>query len=186
MVLAGLAFVVGSQATLSGTARGVAAPSVTSPVVGGRAVPKASGGDTRRRDSGSPYHRAAGLCDDRPMAPSVLIVDDDPAFLSLAKRIMENMGLEVVATAGDAATAIAAANATRPEAALVDVGLPDRDGVDLAYELAAQPWRPLVVLTSTDRDAVGAIDARDAHRRIPFVPKEELANDPLRRLLTGQ
>jgi DNA-binding NarL/FixJ family response regulator len=116
------------------------------------------------------------------MATSVLIVDDDPVFLSLAKRVLEGMGAEVVATAEDAAAAIVAANATRPEAAIVDVGLPDRDGIDLGYELAALPWRPRVVLTSTDRDAVSAIDG---HRRLPFVPKEELANGPLHRLLTG-
>jgi CheY-like chemotaxis protein len=120
-----------------------------------------------------------------PMASSVLLVDDDPAFLSLATRILESMGGQVVATAEDAAAAIAAANATRPEAALVDVGLPDRDGIDLAYELAALPWRPRVVLTSTDRDAVSAIDVREGPRKLPFVPKEELANDPLRRLLLG-
>ena len=120
------------------------------------------------------------------MGWSVLIVDDDPAFLSLATRVLESMGVEVVATAEDAAAAIAAANATRPEAALVDVGLPDRDGIDLAYELAALPWRPRVVLTSTDRDAVSAIDARHGNREVPFVPKEELANGPLRRLLLGQ
>jgi CheY-like chemotaxis protein len=119
------------------------------------------------------------------MAMSVLLVDDDPAFLSLAARILEGMGAEVVARAEDAAAAIAAANATRPEAALVDVGLPDRDVIDLAFELAGLPWRPRVVLTSTDRDAVSAIDARDGHGKLPFVPKEELANGSLRRLLMG-
>ncbi len=117
------------------------------------------------------------------MASSVLIVDDDSGFLSLATRIMEGMGIEVVATAQDAAAALAAANVTRPEAALVDVGLPDRDGIDLAYELAALSWRPRVVLTSTDRDALGAIEARDGILTLPFVPKEELANGALRRLL---
>ena len=121
------------------------------------------------------------------MTSSVLLVDDDPAFLSLARRIVESLGAEVVATAEDAAAAIAAANEMRPEAALVDVGLPDRDGIDLGRELAELPWRPRVVLTSTDRDAVSAIDDLDQSRQLPFVPKEELANGaPLRRLLLGQ
>jgi DNA-binding NarL/FixJ family response regulator len=117
------------------------------------------------------------------MVSSVLLVDDDPVFLTLAARICDNLGIEVVATAPDAATAIVAAQATRPEAALVDVGLPDRDGIDLGYELAALPWRPRVVLTSSDRDAVKFIDKHDGDRRLPFVPKEELANKPLSRLL---
>jgi DNA-binding NarL/FixJ family response regulator len=62
---------------------------------------------------------------------------------------------------------------------LVDVGLPDRAGVDLAYELAALPWRPRVVLTSTDRDANCAIEARDGLPKLAFIPKEDLANGRL-------
>jgi CheY-like chemotaxis protein len=120
------------------------------------------------------------------MPPSVLIVDDDAAFLSLATQVVESMGAEVVATAPDAATAIVAANATRPEAALVDVGLPDRDGVELARELAALPWQPRVVLTSSDRDAVGTGDGGDGRADLPFVPKEDLANGLVVRLLRGQ
>jgi DNA-binding NarL/FixJ family response regulator len=117
------------------------------------------------------------------VATTLLIVDDDPAFLSLATRILEGIGADVIVTAHDPESAIATANATRPEAALVDVGLPDREGIDLAYQLAGLPWRPRVVLTSTDRDAVGAIDAREGRNKLPFVPKEDLANAPLRRLL---
>src|SRR5438094_504276 len=117
------------------------------------------------------------------MSRSVLIVDDDPSFLSLATRILAQAGFEVVATAEDAAGAVAAANATRPAAMLVDVGLPDRAGVDLAYELAALPWRPRVVLTSTDSDAGGAIEPRDGRPRLPFIPKDELADGRLPGLL---
>ena len=116
------------------------------------------------------------------MVSSVLLVDDDPAFLALAARIVEELGVDAVTTATDVAGAIAAANTTRPEAAIVDVGLPEREGIDLAYELAALPWRPRVVLTSTDRDAAGAIADR-ARVPLPFVPKEELADGSLRRLL---
>ncbi|HEX8857272.1 MAG TPA: response regulator, partial [Thermoleophilaceae bacterium] len=107
---------------------------------------------------------------------------DDPAFLSLAARVIEGMDVDVVTTAPDAAHAIKAAKSTRPDAVLVDVGLPDREGIDLAYELAALPWAPRVVLTSTDRDAVSAIDGERAPG-LPFIPKEELANSTLRRLL---
>jgi CheY-like chemotaxis protein len=118
------------------------------------------------------------------MVPSVLLVDDDPAFLELAARVFGGLGIEVVATAPDAAAAVTAAQAMRPAGALVDVGLPDRDGIDLAYELAALPWAPRVVLTSTDKDAVRAIQARDGLGKLPFVPKEELANKTMRELFT--
>jgi two-component system KDP operon response regulator KdpE len=118
------------------------------------------------------------------MALSVLLVDDDPAFLSLAERILAGMGAEVVATADEPAGAFAAANATRPDAAVVDVGLPDREGIDLAYELAALPWQPLVVLVSSDSDAGCAIEAGGGRPKLPFVPKDEFANGQLRRLFT--
>src|SRR6476661_7577165 len=104
------------------------------------------------------------------MSQSVLIVDDDRTFLRLTTRILTQAGFEVVATAEDAAGAVSAANATKPDAALVDVGLPDRGGVELAYELAALPWRPRVVLTSTDDDAARAIEPRDGRPKLPFVP----------------
>jgi DNA-binding NarL/FixJ family response regulator len=117
------------------------------------------------------------------MSRSVLIVDDDPIFVSLASRILAQSGLEVVATADDAAGAVAAAEATRADAVLVDIGLPDRGGVDLAYELAALPWRPRVVLTSTESDAGYAVEGRDGRPGLPFLPKDELANGQLPELL---
>jgi CheY-like chemotaxis protein len=89
------------------------------------------------------------------------------------------MGLEVVAGAPDAATAVALVERLRPDGVLVDIGLPDRDGIDLAYELAALPWKPTVVLTSSDADAVGAIDPRPGGPPLPFVPKDQLTNGSL-------
>jgi CheY-like chemotaxis protein len=110
---------------------------------------------------------------------SVLIVDDDSGFLALASRILTTMGLEVVAGAPDAATAVALAERLRPDGVLVDLGLPDRDGMDLAHELAALPWKPTVVLTSSDADAVGAFNSPREASPFPFVPKDQLADGSL-------
>jgi CheY-like chemotaxis protein len=117
---------------------------------------------------------------------SVLVVDDDPSAVRLAVRVLADIQVDVAATAPDAAAAIEAANNTKPDAVLVDVGLPDRDGIDLAYELAALPWRPRVVLMSSDSDAVNGIDSRPGRDALPFLPKQELADGRLRRLLTSQ
>jgi len=118
------------------------------------------------------------------VALSVLLVDDDPDFLTLAARVVEAKGARVVATAQDAASAVAAAKDTEPQAALVDVGLPDRNGFDLGAELAALPWKPRVVLTSTDSTAGSAIESSNGGRPLPFIPKEDLATaDRLRILL---
>ena len=115
------------------------------------------------------------------MQLSILIVDDDSDFVALASRVLVAMGAQVVATASDAASALAAAHEKRPQAALVDVGLPDRNGIDLGSELAGLPWAPQVVLTSTDSDAEREIG--EGGPSLPFLPKEELATDRLRVLL---
>jgi CheY-like chemotaxis protein len=116
---------------------------------------------------------------------TVLVVDDDPGFLALAARVLEGMGATVVATVEDPASARAAAEDNRPEAMLVDVGLENGGGIELAHELASLPWGPRVVLISSDSDAGRAVAAFDGTRHVPFVPKEELASDTLRELLLG-
>jgi DNA-binding NarL/FixJ family response regulator len=118
------------------------------------------------------------------MARSILVVDDDPAFRELARRILADVGLKVVAEADSAAAAISAAKAMEPEAALVDVDLPDRDGIALAQELTALPWRPRVVLTSVDPDAAGPDEVRRSGA-LAFLHKADLANGTLRRLLAS-
>jgi DNA-binding NarL/FixJ family response regulator len=116
------------------------------------------------------------------MSATLLLVDDDPVFRSLATEILNDVGIELIAYAGTAAAAMAEAQSVRPTAALVDVGLPDQDGIELAHELAALPWRPAVVLISADRDAAARIDL-SCDGTLPFVPKDELPNAPLRALL---
>jgi DNA-binding NarL/FixJ family response regulator len=115
---------------------------------------------------------------------TVLIVDDDPAFRSLASRIVAGLGFDVAGEVGTLAAALAAAAELRPEAALVDVGLPDGDGVTLAAQLVALPWRPTVVLTSSDPDAVTMAAAERAGAN-GFLPKSDLTDGSLRRMLTG-
>jgi DNA-binding response OmpR family regulator len=117
------------------------------------------------------------------VAKSVLVVDDDPAFLGLVARILSDLGVACVKTAADASQALLVADDARPAAVLVDIGLPDRDGTDLAYELSDRPWQPRVVLTSSDSEAFLAIELRDGHRELAFIPKEDLAGDTLRRAL---
>jgi DNA-binding NarL/FixJ family response regulator len=118
------------------------------------------------------------------MERSILVVDDDPAFRELARRILADVGLKVVAEADSAAAAISAAKAMEPEAALVDVDLPDRDGIALAQELTALPWRPRVVLTSVDPDAAGPDEVRRSGA-LAFLHKADLANATLRSLLAS-
>jgi DNA-binding NarL/FixJ family response regulator len=119
------------------------------------------------------------------MTRSVLVVDDDPAFRELAARLLVASGLAVVGEAEGVAGALAAAARLEPSAVLVDVELPDGDGVALARELAALPWQPRVVLTSIDGDITTTAEAQRAGARA-FVNKTDLPHAPLARLLGGE
>jgi CheY-like chemotaxis protein len=114
----------------------------------------------------------------------VLVVDDDAAFRELASALLRDAGLDVAGEASTYAEGAAAADALRPDAALVDVGLPDGDGLELARRIAALPWSPRVLVTSSDADATTDEAARELGA-VAFLPKTELANGSLRELLTG-
>jgi CheY-like chemotaxis protein len=116
------------------------------------------------------------------MKSRVLVVDDDAVFRRLAARIIGTDEGVSIHEAETVASALEIARAVKPGAALVDVGLPDGDGIALARDLTALPWRPVVVLTSSDPDAVTAADVRSSGVRA-FVPKDELPSAPLARLL---
>jgi DNA-binding NarL/FixJ family response regulator len=116
---------------------------------------------------------------------SVLVVDDDADFRELAGRLLVASGLTVVGEADSVAAARTAAVQLKPSAALVDVELPDGDGLALARELAVLPWRPRIVLTSIDADITTTGEARLAGARA-FVHKADLPDAPLARLLAGE
>jgi DNA-binding NarL/FixJ family response regulator len=118
------------------------------------------------------------------VAASVLIVDDDPAFRELAERLLVDAGMEVVGQADSAEAALSSAKRTRPDAILLDIVLPDGDGVALARELTALSWEPRVLLTSTSADTAASQEI-DRSGAVGFVPKNELPGAPLERLLGG-
>ena len=119
------------------------------------------------------------------MRVSVLVVDDDAGFRTLAARMLVEQGMAVVGQATTAAETVELAAALRPDAVLLDVGLPDGDGVTLARQLAALPWRPRIVLTSSDRDVTTHADAVEAGA-VGFVPKDDLPDAALAALLAGR
>jgi DNA-binding NarL/FixJ family response regulator len=118
------------------------------------------------------------------MPISVLIVDDDPSFRGLAGRLLTAAGLRVVGKAENVAEGLMMAKELRPDAALVDVGLPDGDGFDLARQLTGLSWRPRVVLTSVESEVGSDASVRSAGAEA-FVRKADLPNAPLARLLSG-
>jgi DNA-binding NarL/FixJ family response regulator len=118
------------------------------------------------------------------MTPRVLIVDDDVEFRGLAARVLAATGLQVIGEAGTWAEGAAAAAELRPDAALVDVGLPDGDGIALAEHLVALPWRPRVVVASSDPEATST-EAVQSFGAIGFMPKDMLPDGTLAAMLRG-
>jgi len=113
------------------------------------------------------------------MPRTVLVVDDSPAFRTTARMLLKARGYDVVGVAENAASALECARALRPDCVLLDVNLPDGDGVTLAGALTAEAT---VVLVSTlDASALGDGIERSGARG--FVPKSELASPRLVELL---
>ena len=108
------------------------------------------------------------------METRVLIIDDDRRFRALARTLLEASGYAVVAEAADGAQALAAAARIHPDAALVDVHLPDIDGLALTRQLTDNQGSLRIVLTSTDPTLVGAAALADSGA-VAFVPKDKLA-----------
>jgi DNA-binding response OmpR family regulator len=95
------------------------------------------------------------------MSPRVLLVEDDETIGRSLAGALESQGYDVV-WAADGAAASAAFAAARPDLVLLDLGLPDVDGVDLCRELAgAAPMLPILMLTARheEADIVVSLDA---------------------------
>ena len=113
-----------------------------------------------------------------PNSPAtVLVVDDEPAIRRFLKSTLEVQGWAVV-EAVDGDEAIRAVRHHRPELVLLDLGLPDRDGMALLPELKRLSDAAILVLTSRDdeRSKVAALDAgADDYVTKPFSIPELLA-----------
>lgn len=115
-----------------------------------------------------------GKCDDQPVAVRVLIVDDHPPFRALAKEMLELATFRVVGEAGDAGVALDLAAELKPDLVLLDIGLPDLDGFEVARRLAALSPAPKVVLISSrDRSAYRTRLSTSSVQG--FVPKGDLS-----------
>jgi CheY-like chemotaxis protein len=116
--------------------------------------------------------------DDGPLR--VVIVDDSAPFRRAARELLHRRGYLVVGEAGTAVGALDAVERVAPDALLVDVGLPDGCGFELAAALTrAQP--NLAVLLMSANDPPSADDRLGASGARGFVLKSCLAAAPLER-----
>src|SRR6266513_3460548 len=107
----------------------------------------------------------------------VLIVDDEPKIVQLARDYLEHAGF-AVATAHDGRAALASARAGHPDLVVLDLGLPELDGLDVARILRAESNVPIVMLTGRSEESdklVGLEIGADDYVTKPFSPKELVA-----------
>ncbi|HEX2704286.1 MAG TPA: response regulator transcription factor [Candidatus Lustribacter sp.] len=108
----------------------------------------------------------------------VLVVEDDHAIATMLTLALRKAGYDAqVASDGDAA--LAAVAAIRPDAVLLDVGLPGRDGIDVCRQLRARgDWTPVLFVTARDDEIdriVGLELGADDYITKPFSPREVVA-----------
>ncbi|MGV9454440.1 response regulator [Streptomyces sp. NPDC003635] len=117
------------------------------------------------------------------MCINIVVVDDDPGFRRIATTLLTARGLRVVAESGDGASALAAVREHHPHGLLLDLHLPDLDGLSVARRLAEEDDPPRIVLTSTDKSLWSPEELRPAGIE-SFVAKDRLFDADLRSLFT--
>jgi two-component system, OmpR family, KDP operon response regulator KdpE len=109
--------------------------------------------------------------------PRVLVVDDEPQILRALRATLRGAGY-TVDSAATAEEALTAAAAHPPEAVILDLVLPDRNGTDVCRELRTWSEAPVIVLSAIgeERQKIAALDAgADDYVTKPFSVDELLA-----------
>ena len=122
--------------------------------------------------------------EDANVARRVLLVDDHARFRQTARRALERDGWTIAGEAADGAAGIARAHAIEPDVVVLDVGLPDMSGLEVARRLRRALPHVAVVIVST-QDSTDFRDLAVANGALAFIPKAELNGATLGALLPG-
>jgi DNA-binding NarL/FixJ family response regulator len=118
-----------------------------------------------------------------PVAVRCLIVDDSARFLELARSLLQQHGIDVVATAGSSAEALARAAELRPDVVLVDIDLGGESGFELTRILASHQRSSVILISAhAELDFTDLIEASPA---LGFIPKAELSAQAVHDLVRG-
>jgi two-component system alkaline phosphatase synthesis response regulator PhoP len=107
----------------------------------------------------------------------ILVVDDEPKMVKLARDYLEKGGFRVV-SAGDGSTAVAISRRDKPDLIVLDLNLPGMDGLDVCRAIRRDSDVPIIMLTArveeTDR-LIGLELGADDYIVKPFSPRELVA-----------
>jgi two-component system, OmpR family, KDP operon response regulator KdpE len=110
-------------------------------------------------------------------APNILVIDDEPQILRAIRTILTEKQFRV-STASRGEEGLTLAASTEPDLIILDLGLPDMDGVEVCSRLREWTQTPVIILSVRDseRDKVAALDmGADDYLTKPFGIEELLA-----------
>ena len=108
---------------------------------------------------------------------TILVVDDDPQIRDILSMALERAGFDAV-IARDGAEGLAQARAVNPSLAVLDIGLPEMDGLELCKAIRRDSDLPIVFLTARDDEVdriLGLELGGDDYVTKPFSPRELVA-----------
>ena len=110
-------------------------------------------------------------------AQTVLVVEDEHSIASFVALYLKNAGYEV-RTAATGAAALAQVESARPNLIILDLMLPDADGIDICRRIRRHSDVPILMLTARDEDVdkiIGLEVGADDYLTKPFNPRELVA-----------
>lgn len=108
---------------------------------------------------------------------TILVVDDEPKIVQIARDYLERAGFRVV-TAADGRAVLTIVRSAKPDLIVLDLALPDMDGLDVTRALRKESEIPIIMLTARAGEAdrlVGLELGADDYVVKPFSPKELVA-----------
>ena len=108
---------------------------------------------------------------------TILVVDDEPKIAALARDYLEHAGYAVV-VASNGRAALDAIGRSHPDLVVLDLGLPELDGLDVTREIRRDSTLPIVMLTARDDEVdklLGLELGADDYLTKPFSPRELVA-----------
>jgi two-component system OmpR family response regulator len=127
-------------------------------------------------DDLSPLATYAAIAE-QPVAQTILIVDDDPHILEVIGFALERAGFATI-SAHDGLSAVSRHAETQPDLIILDINLPELDGLDVCREIRKTSDVPILFLSSRDEEIdriVGLEIGGDDYVSKPFSPRELVA-----------